>query len=128
MKKCASCGSLIVFGMKAGENHYCDEQCLEHHKYPGFCKECISETTDESTGGTAVATFGVGTALFGRAAKCPICHSVIKRKWFLVLFVPVVPLHRFRIKPVTSTTHFARRLPEVNLRESQLRVAGEARR
>ena len=126
MKRCANCGNLIVFGKKDGENQYCNEVCLEHHKHPGFCAECVAETTDESPGGTYTMN-GVGTRLYGVAAKCPTCRSVIKRKWFCILFIPVFPLKKYRIKPVTANRYLGRRILEEKIRDARMRVASVIR-
>lgn len=126
VNKCAHCGSRIVFGVKDGEDHFCDKYCLENHRYPGFCKDCVSETTEESTGGTSSIN-GIGTTLYGAASRCPNCHSVIKRKWFCIFCIPIVPLKRYRVKPVTSRTHISRRLPDEKCAESQFRVVEQAR-
>lgn len=126
VNKCAFCGARIVLGVKDGENHYCSKYCLENHRYPSFCKDCVSETTDESTGGTSSIN-GIGTTLYGNASRCPHCHSVIKRKWFCILCIPVVPLKRYRVKAVSAANHISRRLPDENLQASQFRVVEQTR-
>ena len=126
LKKCANCASTIVFGKKDGENQYCNDICLEHHRHPGFCPECVTETTDESPGGTYTLN-GIGTRLYGDAAKCPTCYSVIKGKWFCLVFIPVIPLGKYRIKPVVATRYLGRKILADKIRESQLRAASVSR-
>jgi len=122
IKKCANCGSVIAFGKKDGDNYYCNNICKEHHKHPGFCQECVAETTNETPGDTATFN-GVGIRLYGNAAKCPTCYSVIKRKWFCIVFIPIFPLRKFRIKPVTIKRYLGRRLPDEMVQISELRAA-----
>ena len=64
----------------------------------------MAETTDESPGNTRTLN-GVGTRLYGNKAKCPACRSVIKRKCFCLIFIPIIPLKQFRVKPVTATRY-----------------------
>ena len=126
LNRCAGCGAMIAFGIKDGEQRYCNKYCQEFHKYPNFCKDCVAETTDEATGGTSSIN-GIGTSLYGSSSKCPNCHSVVKRKWFCIFCIPVVPLKRYRIKQVTAKLHIGRRLPDEKLQESQFRVMEQAR-
>jgi len=123
INKCANCGATIVFGKQTGDNQYCNDICRENHQKPGFCGDCVAETTDVSPGGTFTYN-GIGTKLYGNDAKCPQCASVIKRKWFCILFIPVIPLKKFRIKQVTARRYLGRFLPPEHARRSQLRAAG----
>jgi hypothetical protein len=122
INKCSSCGSAIVFGKKEGEHQYCNDICREFHRHPGFCQVCENETTEESPGGTFTVN-GIGTRLYGGAGKCPTCYSVIKRKWFCVIFIPLIPFGRFRIKLVAANHYLGRKLPDEKVRESQMRTA-----
>jgi hypothetical protein len=87
----------------------------------------MAETTDESPGNTRTLN-GVGTRLYGNKAKCPACYSVIKRKCFCIVFIPVIPLRQFRVKPVTATRYLGRRLPPEKVRNSIFRAAGQTKR
>lgn len=126
IKKCTNCGAALLLGKKVGDDLFCNDICLEHHLHPGFCPECVSETTEESPGGTFTLN-GIGIRLYGTDAKCPTCRSVIKRKWFCIVFIPVIPLRRFRIKPVTVSRYMGRRILHENLRPSRMRVTSVAK-
>ena len=127
--KCSNCGSTIVFGGKGeGDNYFCNQVCLENYKYPGFCPDCIAETTDESPGGTTTVN-GIGTTLYleiGNAAKCPTCYSIIKKKWFCFVYIPIAPLKTYRIKRLPRNRYLGRLLPPAHLKSSRLRTAGSS--
>lgn len=105
---CAYCSSTIIFGgKKEGGKNFCNSICLEIFKHPDFCADCIDETVDKSPGGTFTLN-GIGTRLYGWGSKCPNCSSVIKRKWFCIAFIPVIPLAKYRIKNVSSSKYIGR--------------------
>jgi hypothetical protein len=108
-------------GLQDGDNRFCNTQCRDHYKHPGFCAECVAETTNESPGNTGSIN-GIGVRLYGASAKCPKCLSVIKRKWFSIIFIPVIPLKRYRIKPMTATRYLGRFLPAANVGASRART------
>jgi hypothetical protein len=107
--KCKGCGASIVFGKKVGDDLYCDTICYEFHRFPGFCPNCTAETTGQSPGSTFTLN-GIGTKLYGSGSKCPTCSSVIKRLWFCVLYIPVIPLGKFRIKQARAKRYIGRQL------------------
>jgi hypothetical protein len=110
MDRCARCNTAILFGGIREEGQiFCGRLCFENHKYQGFCPSCVAETKDTSPGGTYTLN-GIGTKLYGNYVKCPTCFSVIKRKWFCVLLIPVIPLSRYRIKFVSGNRYIGRLL------------------
>ncbi len=121
-KKCAYCGSRILFGSFSKDGYdYCNQICMEWHHFQGFCGDCVAETTDESPGGTSMIN-GVGTKLFSNSAKCPACFSVIKRKFFAVVFIPVIPLKTYRIRPMPRNRYIGRLLPSEKRQTAAARV------
>ncbi|MBI3371462.1 MAG: hypothetical protein HY017_06860 [Betaproteobacteria bacterium] len=124
LRRCGNCGSAIVLGRKYGDKHFCNRTCVENFRHPGaFCTACIAETSDEGPGKISRVN-GFGTWLYGSAAKCPTCYSIIQRKWICLGFLPVIPLApRFRIKSRTlSEISGARRIPEENIKQSLTRA------
>jgi hypothetical protein len=109
MARCASCNGVIFFGKKEGDLQFCNQTCMEFFAAPNFCQNCVDETTPESPRGTYVIN-GVGTRIYGNRSKCPNCFSVIKKKWFCIVYIPVIPLGTYRIKPVTVTRYLGRKL------------------
>lgn len=84
----------------------------------GFCRKCLAETTDESTGN--VTSFnGIGTTLMGTRWRakgldpCGACGSVVQTKW-ATFGIGFKPLGTYRViytkKGLTTSRFFARRL------------------
>jgi hypothetical protein len=96
--------------------------CLENYEYAGFCPDCIAETTDESPGGTRTIN-GIGTELHGKDARCPTCFSVIKKKFFCVFFIPIIPGKAYRIKQLPMNRYLGRFMPPEKRAASQARLA-----
>ncbi len=125
--RCACCGSTIVSGVEdESGNHYCNVFCRYKKTRPIFCEECVAETTHESTGGTYTVN-SCGTMLLGAQLECPICHSVVKRKWFCLFLIPLIPLERYRVKPAGESSYYSRRLPKDSFLESSHRIEEEQR-
>jgi hypothetical protein len=53
-----------------------------------FCESCSSSTTEDSPGNTNLYN-GIGTSLRPRKERCPKCHSVLAKKWVVVLLIPI---------------------------------------
>ncbi len=77
-----------------------------------FCDACIEATAPYHTGGTFRLN-GIGTTLFGQDHPCPQCGSVVSRLWFCVLFIPIVPLGRFRVLWLSSGRFLSRAVRRV---------------
>jgi len=96
MTKCAVCGKRMFGGFKADNEHYCSLECYAHSPTQGFCQACLDTTSADSPGSTF--TFNaVGTRMFFARDRCRQCHSIVQRKAFCVLFLPVVPLGKYRV-------------------------------
>jgi|SRR5882724_10340210 len=109
MARCASCNSIILFGKKEGDLQFCNQQCMEFFAAPNFCQSCIDASTSESPGGTYTLN-GVGTVIYGNSAKCPDCFSVVRKKWFCIIYIPIIPLGTYRIKAVTASRYLGRKI------------------
>jgi hypothetical protein len=79
----------------------------------GFCPTCLERTSPKSSGGTFTFN-GIGTILYGRKDPCATCGSVVKTLWLCVLFVPLVPLGKYRVIQLGGRRFLSRRM----LRES----------
>ena len=112
---------------KEGEFHFCSNQCLTNYKHPGFCPECVAETGDEPAGNTRTIR-GIGLRLYGNKASCPTCYSTIRRKFFCVVFIPVIPFKRYRVKYTAPTRYLSREIKPEQMRQSELRTQSEIRK
>jgi hypothetical protein len=84
---CERCRQLILFGGV----HFRGAHCLQvAHGSSGFCPLCIGRTTDKGPGRTGTIN-GVGSTLIPNGEPCPACYSVSYRKWYVFLFIPVIP-------------------------------------
>jgi hypothetical protein len=83
-------------GYRDGEKRYCSLQCYTASPLGTFCPACLACTSAQSPGGTF--TFNsIGTTLWSAKDRCPTCHSVVQTKNFGVLFLPLIPLGKFRM-------------------------------
>ena len=108
-ERCQNCGSRVLFGHKDEGGIFCSRICHDYYKHPGLCEVCLSQTVEIRFGGTATVNT-VGTAYYGRSDKCAHCGSVIRRQFVCILFIPVVPLGRFRVKYFSPGRFFSRRI------------------
>jgi hypothetical protein len=114
----------MVLGKNDGEFHFCSNECMHYFKHPGYCADCQKETTN-NTAGSTVTWNGIGLRFFGNLAECPTCFSVIKRKWFCFLFIPLIPLKRYRMKYKTKKVYFSREIKSAMLQQSVSRVRSQ---
>jgi hypothetical protein len=96
-EKCANCGSRVLSGIKNEHGVFCSHQCRAWFGHPGFCSACEAMTTAESSGGTFTFN-GIGTKLYGSAQPCSVCESVGQTLWFCIIFIPVIPMSKYRVK------------------------------
>lgn len=68
-----------------------------------FCKECVAECTVGSPGDTST-TNGSGRMFYGDAEKCPRCGSSVRVLWFVITYIPFIPLATYRYKQVGHTS------------------------
>ena len=109
MARCTACNRLMLGGYHEGAERYCSLFCLTASDLDTFCQSCIETTEAKSPGGTF--TFNsFGTRLYFSRHRCPTCHSVVQLKAFCALYVPLVPLGRFRVIYVDSARYVGRRL------------------
>ena len=112
-KSCTNCG---VFGLtlpfrdRIGRT-YCSAACM---KWLGdgprdFCRKCAFESTAESSGNLQRLN-GIGTTFVGSSDACGECASVVRRVWFTVLYIPLIPLTRYRVLQVSPQQFYSRRL------------------
>jgi len=107
--KCGNCGRRVVGGMKDDLGVFCSKPCRAWFAHPGFCEGCTSVSTEESSGGTSTFN-GIGTKLYGGGQPCSICGSVIQTKWFCVVFIPVIPISKYRVKYPAPQRFVSRKL------------------
>lgn len=108
--RCAVCSGRIVFGgYKDGDIRYCSAVCYTAGPIPGFCQNCTTATTDESPGNTSTYN-SIGTSLRPSGPRCPNCHSVPAKKWFVILLIPIIPLKSYRVRWINHLQYVGRRL------------------
>lgn len=98
-KTCFYCGRrFILWGHSYAGKVFCSMNCVASYRARvGFCEKCIAETTSESAGNMRnFNNIGTGLGMPKRKSKCPICGSVIQRKWGLFL-IPIVPYDKYRV-------------------------------
>ena len=114
LTECSNCESFAItlpFRDAAGRT-YCSEYCLDWATQPtGFCPKCVADTTDYSLDGL-FSLYGFGFDFRGSFGKCPVCRSIIRRTWLTLLFIPVIPLRRYRVIHSSPHSFFNRRLRE----------------
>ena len=109
--KCANCGTTLLGGGKEGEKRFCSDRCKQWHSHPGFCQQCVAETTEEGVGGTFTINVLFGTRLMAWGSElCPRCHSRAMRKWLWII-IPVVPVSgRYRVLYQTQRVYISRKM------------------
>jgi hypothetical protein len=101
LKGCANCrGPAITLPFKDGSGRtYCSEECLLWGALgpTTFCERCRSGSEATVSAGPMNHANGTGRG-FGRPwSRCRDCRSVLRRVWFQVLHVPIVPLGTYRV-------------------------------
>lgn len=99
MQRCAQCRQFIVAGgVRQGDKLYCNATCMESSQKPRqFCQECLASTTDQSTGNLGRIN-GIGVALMRAGGPpCPQCQSLLSRTWVTILYIPLIPLSKYRV-------------------------------
>jgi hypothetical protein len=106
-EKCSNCSTRVVRGKKDDYGTFCSAVCQSFFRYPGFCKTCNASTSEKSAGST-VTFNGIGTQLYGRKDPCRECGSVIQTKWFVVIFIPLIPIAKYRLKYCSPGRYISR--------------------
>jgi len=108
-EKCTNCSTRVVTGRKDNNGIFCSTVCQQFFRYPGFCQNCNSSTTSDSAGSTFTLN-GIGTKIYGGKDPCPECASTIQTKWFVVLFIPLIPIAKYRTKWCTPGRYISRKV------------------
>jgi hypothetical protein len=114
LKGCASCGqAAITLPFKDGSGRtYCSEDCLLWGALgpTEFCARCQAQSDGRSSAGDMSRFNGIGRT-FGKASeRCPQCRSVVRRVWFTVLYVPLIPLGKYRVLHASPQQFWSQRL------------------
>ena len=68
-----------------------------------FCAACIAATTPKRAG-HAFSLNGIGLHLYGRRNRCADCGSVEKTRWAVFIWIPVIPLGKYKVIYKTGVT------------------------
>src|SRR5262249_43430344 len=82
---------------RAGKRRGADDQ--EALRYGGFCRECRAGSTPRAPSGVSTSNW-VGPRVYGGAGECEQCGSVVRVLWFVLLYIPLVPLGAYRYKRI----------------------------
>lgn len=108
-EKCGNCGSRVVKGRTDEYGTFCSRECHDNFVHARFCDTCVRASTDVPDGGTFTLN-GIGTRLYGSGDRCPICQSVVQRLFFCVLFIPLIPIRKYRVKYIAPARFLSRRI------------------
>ena len=108
-EKCTNCKTRVVVGRHDDKGTFCSTVCQSFYRYPGFCKSCHTATTEVSAGSTYTLN-GIGTKIYGGKEPCSECGSTIQTKWFVVLFIPLIPIGKYRTKWCSPSQYLSRKL------------------
>jgi len=108
-EKCKNCGTRLISGKKDENGIFCSRTCQLYYRHPGFCKSCDASTTPQGAGSTTTIN-GIGTKIYGSKSPCSQCGSVIQTKFFCLIYIPVIPLGKYRIKWATPSRYISRKL------------------
>ena len=108
-EKCCNCGTRAVRGIQGEQGLFCSNECKNYAAHPGFCPACIAITTDKSSGGTFTVN-GIGTRLYGAKDPCSVCGAFTQTHWITLVFLPVIPLGKYRVKPVQPHRFLSRKM------------------
>jgi len=112
MKRCSVCNGITLWStLRAGGEVYCSTYCMTYSSMPGFCQNCASETTDVGPGSTHMSNFG-GSMLLGSALRCGTCHSIVQRRVYFALFLPIWWKSRYRVIYTSRTQYVGRHLKD----------------
>ena len=108
-EKCKNCGVRLITAKRDQNGTFCSGVCQYFFRYPGFCKSCDATTTPESAGSTFTLN-GVATKIYGAKNPFRQCASTVQTKFFCVLFIPLIPLGKYRLKWATPSRYISRKL------------------
>ena len=70
-----------------------------------------TESSTPTSAGDNVTVNGIGATFYGARDACKTCGSTTSSQWICVLFIPIFPLGRYRVKYVTPNRYLSRKLP-----------------
>lgn len=108
-EKCTNCATRVVIGKRDEKGIFCSKICQDFYRYPGFCKACDAATTPQVAGSTYTVN-GIGTQLYGSKNPCPECGSTIQTRFFVVLYIPLIPLGKYRTKWTNPGQYLSRKV------------------
>lgn len=108
-KSCVNCNGMVLTGITTDRGVFCSSECRDFAAHPGFCPACTAISTEKSSGGMFVVN-GIGTRLYGSKDRCSVCGAVTQTHWITFLYLPVIPLGRYRVKKVTPAKFLSRKL------------------
>jgi hypothetical protein len=108
-EKCTNCSTRVLVAKRDDQGIFCSRICQDFFRYPGFCKSCDASTTADSAGSTYTVN-GVGTQIYGGKDPCLECGSKIQTKFFVVLFIPLIPIGKYRTKWCSPGRYISRKL------------------
>ena len=108
-EKCTNCSTRVLVARRDDNGIFCSVVCEEYFRYPGFCKRCEASTNPQSAGSTYTMN-GIGTHLYGSKDPCPECGSKIQTKWFVIIFIPVIPISKYRTRWTTPYRYISRKM------------------
>jgi hypothetical protein len=111
-EKCTNCTTRVVVGRRDDNGVFCSTVCQSFYRYPGFCKSCHTATTEASAGSTYTLN-GIGTTIYGGKDPCSECGSTVQTKWFVVLYIPLIPIGKYRTKWCSPNRYLSRKLIKV---------------
>jgi hypothetical protein len=116
-EKCANCTTRVVMGKKDANGIFCSAVCQNFYRFPGFCKSCSTSTSSDSAGSTFTVN-GIGTNIYGGKDPCPECGSTIQTKWFVVFFIPLIPIGKYRTKWCSPGRYLSRKVLKNPVRQT----------
>jgi hypothetical protein len=108
-EKCNNCDTRVIAGKRDQNGIFCSTICQRFYQHPGFCQSCDAATTPESAGSTFTFN-GIGTQIYGSKSPCSQCGSTIQTKFFCLIFIPLIPLGKYRLKWSTPSHYISRKL------------------
>jgi hypothetical protein len=113
LKGCSNCripSITLPYRDRSGRT-YCSQECIVWSVLgpTGFCERCVNESLDQSLSDLSRIN-GIGKTFGGKSERCVQCLSTVRRIWFTFLFVPVLPLARYRVIHASPTQFWSRKL------------------
>lgn len=108
-ENCVNCNTKVLKGIETERGVFCSGECRDNVAHPGFCAACTAMSTDKTSGGTFTLN-GIGTKLYGSKDRCSTCGAMTQTHWITLVYLPVIPLGKYRVKKVTPGRYLSRKL------------------